>query len=234
MPLIKINGKDCFESFKEIDFNLLPNRFVMKCTHGSHMNIIVKDKTKVTKRDFREFKRKINKWLKTDYTYCVSLETQYKGIKPRIIIEEFCEDLSSEKTRDYKFMCFNGKCQYFWINEDCANEEEETCTTFNRDLSIAPFNMNVGMRDNISDYTLPSNIDKMIEIADTLASNFTFVRVDLYNMNGKIYFGEMTFNSAAGYDIPYPAEYDDVLGDLMKIDLSKREGNYKYRNHENS
>lgn len=234
VPLISIDGKEFFNSFKEIDFDKLPNRFVLKCTHGSHMNIIVKDKSKLTQKSIRLFKKKITKWLKTNYTYYVSLETQYENIIPRIIIENYCEDISDDKARDYKFMCFNGKCHYFWINEDCVDEKNETCTTFNRDLSIAPFNMNVGYRKNISNMNLPSNINEMIEIADRLSSGFTFVRVDLYNMNGKIYFGEMTFNSAAGYDAPNPIEYDEVLGNIMKIDLSKREGNYKYRKNENN
>lgn len=226
-PLISIDGKDCFENAKMISFDKLPNSFVLKCTHGSHMNVIVKDKTLLSKKDIKNIKTKLNKWLKIDYCYFVSLETQYKEIKPRIIIEQFNSDIGV--ARDYKFMCFHGKCDYFWINENCVDEKNETCTTFSSDLKVAPFNMNVGFRKNISDYSLPSNIKEMIKIAEKLSSDFSFVRVDLYNFNGKILFGEMTFNSAAGYDVPFPAKYDLFLGNLMLIDKSKRDNNYRYR-----
>lgn len=225
IPLIKIDGKDYFDKFEEIDFDKLPNSFVIKCNHGSHMNIIVKDKSVLTKKDLKSFEKKIKRWMNIDYSFYVSLETQYLGIKPRIIIEEYVDGIN----KDYKFMCFNGKCEYFWINENVVDDKNATCTTFNRDLSIADFNMNVGWRKDILDKNLPKNINEMILIADKLSEDFCFVRVDLYEIKGKIYFGELTFNSAAGYDVPYPEKYDKVLGDLMKIDLSKRENNYQYR-----
>lgn len=227
IPIISIDGVDHFENAKDIDFDKLPNRFVLKCNHGSHMNIIVKDKSKLTSKEIKNIRKKLNNWLETKYTYVVSLETQYLGIKPFIYIEEYFE--TTGPLRDYKFLCFNGHCYYFWINEDVVDDKNETCTTFNEDLTVAPFNMNLGFRKNISDMTLPKNIKDMIAVANKLATDFTFVRVDLYNFDGKIYFGEMTFNSAAGYDTPYPVEYDLELGKLMKIDLSKRDNNFTYR-----
>lgn len=230
IPLINIDGKDCFDSFDEIDFDKLPNSFVIKCVHGSHMNIIVKDKTKLTKKDIKQLKKKIKHWQNIDYCFYVALETQYLGIKPRIIVEEYVDDIN----KDYKFMCFNGKCEYFWISENVVDNKNVTYTTFNRDLSIADFNMNLGWRKNILDKNLPKNINEMILIADKLSEDFCFVRVDLYEIKGKIYFGELTFNSAAGFDVPYPAEYDVKLGNLMTIDLSKRENNFKYRKNENN
>lgn len=227
IPLINIEGKYYFENAKEIDFSKLPSKFVLKCNHGSHMNIVVKNKNLLSKKDIKIIKQKLNKWLKIDYTFYVSLETQYSKIKHYIYIEQYIT--FPTPARDYKFMCFHGKCHYFWINENCLDEKRETCTTFDSDLKIAPFNMNVGFRKDISDKSLPPNIKEMIKIAEILALDFIFVRVDLYNNNGQILFGELTFNSAAGYDAPYPIEYDLELGKLMQIDQSKRKGNYTYR-----
>ena len=227
IPIISIDGVDHFENANDIDFEKLPNKFVLKCNHGSHMNIIVENKAGLTKKDIKNIRKKLNNWLNVKYAYVVSLETQYLGIKPCIYIEEYFE--TKGPLRDYKFLCFNGHCHYFWINEDVVDDKKETCTTFCEDLSVAPFNMNLGFRKNISNMELPKNIKTMLEIANKLANDFVFVRVDLYNLDGKIYFGEMTFNSAAGYDVPYPGEYDLELGKLMKIDLSKRDNNFTYR-----
>lgn len=227
IPIITIDGRDKFLDAFDIDFNKLPNAFVLKCNHGSHMNIVIKDKSALSKKNITMIKKQLNKWLKIDYTYFVSLETQYSNISPCIYIEEYID--FGEKPRDYKFLCFNGKCHYFWINENVLNNDIETCTTFNCDLSVAPFNMNLGFRQNISDLSLPNNIDKMIDIANKLAQDFIFSRIDLYNLNGKILFGEITFNSAAGYDVPYPEKYDLELGNLMLIDLDKRKNNKDYR-----
>ena len=226
IPIISIEGVDHFENANDIDFDKLPNQFVLKCNHGSHMNVIVKDKKSLKRKDIKDIQKKLNEWLKIDYTYYVSLETQYLGIKPCIYIEEYFE---VPNLREYKFMYFNGECKYFWINENVVDDKNATCTAFKTDLTIAPFNMNLGFRKNISNMTLPDNINKMISIANKLADDFAFVRVDLYNFDGKIYFGELTFNSAAGYDAPNPIEYDFILGQMMKIDLSKRENNFRYR-----
>ena len=234
VPLVVVDGKEFYTNAREIDFDKLPNSFVLKCTHGSHMNIIVKDKTVLSKAKIRKYKKQLNKWLRTDYTFYVSLETQYLGIKPRIIIEKFLDEMID--ARDYKFLCFKGKSPFFWINENAAdlNGKEHTTTTFNRNCRVADFNMNMNHSKNISDYSLPNNINDMIDIAEKLSDDFLCVRIDLYNVNGKILFGEMTFNSAAGYDVPNPVEYDLELGKYVLIDSKKRDGNYTYRRNENN
>lgn len=232
VPLIVIDGNEYYMNAKEIDFDKLPNSFVIKCTHGSHMNIIVKDKTKLTKKDIKAIKIKLNKWLRIDYVFYVSLETQYTGIKPRIIIEKYLDEM--EGVRDYKFLCFGGRSPFFWVNENASesNGKEHTTTTFMRNGLIADFNMNMNYAKNISNYSLPDNLNSMIKIAEELSEDFICVRVDLYNIKGRILFGEMTFNSAAGYDVPNPVEYDLELGKYMKIDRNKRIGNYTYRQYE--
>ena len=233
VPLIIIDGKEFYTNAREINFSKLPNSFVLKCTHGSHMNIIVRDKTRLSKTDIVKIKKKLNRWLRIDYTFYVSLETQYSGIKPRIIIEKYLDEMVD--ARDYKFLCFNGESPFFWISENAANSAKNTTTTtFEKGGKIAPFNMNLNYNKNISNYSLPGNITEMISIAEKLSSDFIFVRIDLYNIKGKIFFGEMTFNSAAGYDVPCPAEYDAELGKYMKIDNDKRVNNYTYRRNENN
>ena len=219
-PIISIDNKDFFTNPNELNFNKLPNSFVIKCNHGSHMNIVVKDKKLLSKKDIKRIKKQLHKWLNTDYTFVVGLETQYIGIKRGFYIEEYIKDFDS---RDYKFLCFNGKCKYFWINED-ATSKDGTTTVFDAStLAKAPFNLNLGFKKDISNMELPSNIKEMIRIAEILSEDFKFVRVDLYNIKGKILFGELTFNSAAGYDVPYPVEYDEYLGQFIKIDYKERE-----------
>lgn len=230
VPVISIDNKDFFDKINDLKFEQLPKSFVIKCNHGSHMNIVVKDKDKLTNRDKRHIKKQLKKWLKTDYTFVVSLETQYAGIKRGFYIEEFIDDFDS---RDYKFLCFDGKCNYFWINEDATLKDGTTTVFDTKTLEKAPFNMNLGFKHDIKNKDLPLNIKEMINIAEKLSNDFAFVRVDLFNIKGKIIFGELTFNSAAGYDVPYPVEYDKILGNYLKIDKRKRNNSFKYRKIKN-
>ena len=227
VPLISINGKDSFKNAKDIDFKLLPNRFVLKCNHGSHMIIVVKDKSSLSKRDIKRIKIKLNKWLKIDYVHKVALETNYSGIERLIFIEEYIENNGDFK--DYKFLCFDGKPMYMWISENVLDEPNQTCTTFDLNFHIAPFNMNLGIRPNVKDMNKPRLFEEMVKISNVLAEDFPFVRIDFFGNDKKIYFGELTFFSDAGYHVPYPVEYDKFLGELIHIDLNKRKNNFTYR-----
>ena len=225
IPLISINGKDCFGSVNEINFDKLPNSFVIKCTHGSHMNIIVKDKSKLTRCDIRKYKKQLNKWLKTNYAYVVAAELHYKDIKPRIIIEEYVEFSSSALT-DYKFFCFSGKPVFLGVFENrWSSSYMETYLDMN--YKILDFKL-----DNYptnKEIQKPNNFEKMLEIAKTLCEDFKMVRVDLYSLKGIIYFGELTFTSASGYDFPNPFSLDKEMGKLIKINKSVRDNNFTYR-----
>lgn len=230
IPLISIDGKDCFDSVKEIDFDKLPNSFVIKCTHGSHMNIIVKDKSKLSKKDFKNYKKQLNEWLHTNYAYVVALELQYKDIQPRLIIEQFV-DFEGSSLTDYKFFCFSGDVKFVGIFENrWSDEYKETYL----DNSFRPLKFRLDPYDSNPSIEKPSRFDEMVKIAKKLCEGFLMVRVDLYEANGKVFFGELTFSSAAGYDFPNPYEYDRILGDYIQIDPNKRKGNYKYRKHENN
>ena len=226
VPLISIDGKDHFYNAKEIDFNKLPNRFVLKCNHGSHMNILVEDKSSLSKKLIRKYEKQLNKWLKTDYVFYVALETQYVGIKPCIIIEQYLD--GADDMREFKFTYFNGELAFFWISERIVNVSRTT-TTFLNNLNPAPFNFDLGIDKPVDNPSIPIEYEKMKSLADELCDDFTMVRVDLMLVDEKIYFSELTFNSAAGFDAPRPIEYNKIIGDMLKLDLSKRDNNYTYR-----
>ena len=227
VPLISINGKDHFENANEIDFNQLPNRFVLKCNHGSHMNIIVEDKNSLTNKQIRQYKKQLNKWLKINYVFYVALETQYQGIKPCIIIEQFLEP--NKEICDFKFMYFSGKLQFYWINEFVYDDNLRTSTTFLSNCSLAPYNFDLGRKKPIQKQPLTNLLGEMMKLSKVLADDFKMVRVDFMLINRKIYFSELTFNSAAGYDAPRPIEYNKIIGDQLKIDLNKRNLTTTYR-----
>ena len=224
IPLNSIDGKDHFYDANEIDYDKLPNSFVMKCNHGSHYNIIVKDKSQLTKRDIKAQKKQLNKWLKERYAFKVGLELVYDSIIPCITIEEYVA--MDDDLPDYKFMCFSGEVKYVWV--DTGRFVSHRRTLFDLNYQKMPFNINT--YPDVVDKEKPKNFEKMVEIAQVLCEDFSFVRVDLYNMNGKIRFGELTFSSGAGFEPTYPIDGEAVLGEHIKIDQRQRETDCRYRN----
>lgn len=222
--LISIDGRNVFEDANQICFDKLPNQFVIKCTHGSHFNIIVKNKAALKNIDFKRIKKQLNKWLKTNYAFVNGLELQYSSIKPQIIIEKYMS--INDDLPDYKFCCFDGHIKLAWVDTNRFTNHKRTFFNPCNPSEILPVCLTWPKSDDIQ---IPDNYDKMIEIVNKLCSNFKFIRVDLYNLNGKIYFGELTFSSGSGYECPTPIEYDYKFGELINIDRSKRENNYQYR-----
>ena len=210
VPLIKIDGKDVFESPKEIDFSKLPNSFVIKCTHGSHMNIIVKDKSVLSNQDIRKMKKQLRKWMKIDYTFTVCLELQYHNIKPRIIIEEYIA--TNGDLPDYKFFCFSGELKFMWVDTDRFNGHRRT--VFDLDFKKAPFSFD--FLEDVVGIEKPIHFEEMKTLSLKLCEDFKFVRVDFYEANGKLYFGELTFSSHAALMPPRPIEYNTILGEYIK------------------
>ena len=176
-----------YDSFDEIDFNKLPNQFVMKCTHDSGGVIICKDKSKV---NIETIRKKIYKALNNNYYYH-SREWQYKEVKPRIIIEKYMEDKETNELRDYKFFCFNSQVKIFKIDFDRFKNHRANYYDNNKKL------LYFGEKNYPPDFNkklqMPYNIDKMIDLAEKLSKDIPFLRVDFYEMNKKIYFGELTF-----------------------------------------
>lgn len=199
-----------YNTFDEIDFDQLPNRFVMKTNHSSGWNIVVKDKHQFDKREAR---RKFNRWLRMDYAYYCQFEIHYSEIKPKIIIEKYMEDKSGGLT-DYKFLCFDGKPEFVWVDFDRFSNHKRN--VYNLDWELQPWTQfNYGNYEG--EVNPPKNFELMKELATKLCKGFIHVRVDLYNIDGYVYFGEMTFTNGGGMEPLYPYEYDTVVGNLIHL-----------------
>lgn len=224
--LISIDGKEVFYSPKDIDFKKLPNSFVLKCTHASHFNFIVKDKSSLSKRQIAKMKRQLGKWLKIHYAFVNGLELQYELTEPAIIVEKYLS--INDDLPDYKFFCFNGKIQFAWIDEGRYSKKHWR-TIFDPYNPSHVFNFKFGDFDSKAKPEIPDNFNEMITIAEKLCDDYPFVRVDLYNVDGKIYFGELTFTSGSGFRCIDPIEADYKLAEYIVIDQSLRDNNWEYR-----
>lgn len=200
-----------YDDVDEIDFKALPEQFVMKWNFGWQTNYICKDKNKI---DEKEFFDTLRRWEKSKF-YLISSEMHYKNIHKRLICEKFIGTNNSLPI-DYKFYCFDGQSQYVMLCED-----RETSNTrflfFDRNWNLQRFDK---QGEKLPDhYTVPKpdNIEKMFEIASKLSEGFKFVRVDLYNIEGKIYFGELTFTPCAGLDNSFTESGDLFLGSLINL-----------------
>ena len=211
--LIKTLG--VYEKFDDIDFDSLPNRFVIKCTHDSGGLVICKDKSKL---DLKKAKKKINKSLKSNFYY-IFREYPYKKVKPRIIIEEYMENSDGTDISDYKFYCFNGKAKFVMI----CTERQSGSTKFyyyNRNWELQRNMSKDGLKTSNDFYiNKPKNLEKMFEIAENLSKDKKFVRVDLYDINEKIYFGEMTFFPSAGFDDTRTLECEKILSVNLELEV---------------
>lgn len=200
-----------WEDSSEIEFENLPSKFVLKCTHGCGYNIICKNKDMV---DSRVVIKKLNMWLKEKYGNYLA-EPHYNKISPRIICEEYLDD----DLIDYKFYCFNGKVLFFHVSIGNGTGVNNRSCYFNPDGTIANFNRKgYGFYKEASP---PKNLVKMIKISEKISQSFPFVRVDLYEVNGKIYFSELTFTSCACMMKFNPSNYDLYFGEKLCINNIK-------------
>lgn len=210
IPLIGVWNK-----FEDINFSKLPNQFVLKCTHDSGGLVICTDKNKL---DIELARKKINKSLKRDFYY-VGREWPYKNVKPRIICEKYMVDESEMELKDYKFMCFNGeaKCSFVCLNRNSPNGLN--VDFYDMNWNSMPFERHYPNSGAL--IPKPKNFNKMVEFAEKLSKNIPFVRVDFYETNGKLYFGELTFYPGAGFEEFTPESYDYLLGSWINIPISK-------------
>lgn len=204
-----------YHSFDEIDFDKLPNQFVLKCTHNSGGIIICRDKSVL---DINKAKREMTKWLKKN-PFWANREWPYKNVKPRLIAETFMSDGRTEETglTDFKFFCFNGDVKFLYVSQGLEDHETAGISFFDLDGKRLPFKR-TDFR-GIDSFTPPENFEKMKDVAAELAKsvNNPFIRVDLYEISGKIYFSELTFFPCSGY-LPFdPPEWDEKLGQLINI-----------------
>lgn len=207
-----------YDAVSEIDLSKLPNEFVLKATHGSGWNSICYNKESLNWKD--EFK-KIEEWLNTNY-YNIGREWVYKNIKPRIICEKLLIDEESSLPKDYRFFCFNGQPKLIQVDVDQSQGRKRNIY----DINWNKMAFEHGFPMSKSTHKKPKNLSLMIEIAEKLSEDFPFVRVDLYNINGKIYFGELTFYPGNGFGVFKPDVYDSVIGsylDLSNLAVLKRD-----------
>lgn len=201
---------DVWDNANDIDFDSLPDKFVLKATHDSGRVIICKDKAKLDKEWARE---EMEKSLKRDF-YALTREWPYKDVPRRIIAEAFIEDESGD-LKDYKFFCFNGEAKFFKVDFDRFVGHK--ANYYNLDWEIQPFEEVVCPSDKTQHHAKPLNFDKMAKLAGILSQELPFVRVDLYNTNGRIYFGEITFFPNSGMGKFNPLDADVELGELIKL-----------------
>lgn len=201
-----------WNSFDEIDFDKLPNQFVLKCTHDSGGLAICRDKSKWDKQKAR---KTIEASLKTKYFYR-HREWPYKDLKPRILAEKYMQEDGKQDLTDYKFFCFNGKPRFLYVSAGLEDHETAQISFLNLDWSPAAFKR--------KDYRVfevlpekPKNWEKMLKISEILSKGIPFLRVDLYEIKGRVYFGELTFTPCAGM-IPFdPPSADMDIGKMLDI-----------------
>lgn len=199
-----------YDSVNEINLEKLPDQFVLKASHGSGQNIIVKDKKDLNwKRD----RLLLKSWLNQDI-YWGNREWVYKDMPRHIISEKYLEDETGE-LRDYKFFCFNGKPTYMQL-EIGRYSGEHIRNFYDMDWNLMPFGKAMPHNPTVK-VEKPTGFEEMKKIATDLSAPFPFVRVDLYSCNGKIYFGEMTFFPAGGVNDFIPSEYDKIVGENWTI-----------------
>lgn len=228
-----------WDKFDDIDFDVLPKQFVMKCTHDSGGIVIVRDKEALNRKIVR---KKINKRMRTNYFY-QGREWPYKDIKPRIIIEEYISAQKSKKKQDdianansidceelqdmyglldYKFMCFDGKVRAMFLDigvvgESCGHAKEYYRNVYDKYGKLLPV---LETRKNYpKDVVLPDNLSEMVKIAEKLSKGISHLRVDLYRLNtGEIKVGELTFFHGSGLsNVFYPADWDLTFGNWITL-----------------
>ncbi len=207
-----------WNSFDEIDFDKLPNQFVLKTTHGGGGTgvVICSDKKSF---NYKEARRKLDESLKRDI-YLHYREWPYKNVPKRIIAEKYIVDDRGDELMDYKFFCFNGVPTICYVLANTKNEA--TIDWFDMEwnhqkfIGSLPVGCPVYMNAKQS-IARPSSLDKMIDIAYRLSASIPFLRVDLYNVNGNIFFGETTFYPSAGLWVFTPDEWNIKLGDMIKL-----------------
>ena len=201
-----------WDSFDEIDFDSLPDQFVLKCTHDSGGLVICKDKRSF---NIEQARKKIEKSIHTNY-FWRGREWPYKNVKPRIIAEKYMEDSSTQDLRDYKFFCFDGEVKALFIASERNTKGAEVKFNFYDEN----FNqLNIVQRHPMSTNYIkkPVTFDEMKMLASALSKGLPEARCDFYEVNGKVYFGEITFFHHGGQASFHPNEWDTTFGSWIKL-----------------
>lgn len=200
-----------WETFDEIDFSTLPNSFVLKTTHDSGGVVVCKD---ITRFDKAAAKKRLEKSLAHNYFY-EHREYIYKNIKPRIIAEKYMVDESGTELKDYKFFCFNGEPKMLFVATD--RPLDTRFDFFDMAWNHLPFKQGHPLAKK--EIKKPIGFESMKDIARKLSMGFPHIRVDLYDINGHIYFGELTFFHFSG-NVPFePDEWDFKIGEMLELPI---------------
>ncbi len=212
--VVKLLG--AYDDADEIDFDSLPQKFALKVNDNTGFNIIVKDKSKL---NIAATKCRLNNWVHPwKNCYYASFYLGYKNVVPKIIAEEYLDIPNNSK--EYKIFCFNGKADFALIEIDYFGKNPQRAFY---DRNFVETEFKIGKMPKVSLDIKPQNFDKMIELADILCKPFPFVRVDFYDINGKIYFGELTFYSGGGFSHISPIKWDKKLGEKLTLPEKKSE-----------
>lgn len=200
-----------WDNVEDIDFDALPNQFVLKCTHDSGGLVICRSKKDL---DLRAARNKIKKRLKRNY-YWYGREWPYKNVKPRIIAEPYLEDKKNGELRDYKFFCFDGQAKVMFVATERQKKGEEVKFDF-FDMDFKHLDLRQGHPNAKSPVEKPETFEQMRKLAELLSQGIPQIRVDFYEVDGKNYFGEMTFFHFCG-TVPFePEEWDYTFGEWIK------------------
>ncbi len=195
----------------EIEWDKLPDKFVLKCNHGCAYNILVQNKENVNKE---KIIKQLNKWLKEDFG-AYNIELHYSRIKEHKIV---CEEFLGDSITDYKFFCFSGVPKFMYVSNDLIHDRQAQIGFFNLDGSKIPLKRDD--YEDIKEIKLPTYFDKLVKISKDLSKDFPFVRVDFFITNNKYYFAELTFTPGAGMMPFNPDKYDLEWGKMIKVDIS--------------
>ncbi len=199
----------------DIDFDALPNQFVLKCNHNSGTGMcICKDKSKL---NVEQVLSELHKGYKEDY-YVMNREWPYKNVPRKIIAEKYMVDKGTAELRDYKFFCFGGVCKCMKVDFD--RFVEHRANYYNPQGNLLDLGETICPPDKQKNIVLPTNMDKMIVLAEKLSQGIPFLRVDFYDVNGQIYFGELTFYPASGFGAFTDDEWDVELGKWIELPKS--------------
>lgn len=203
----------CYSEVDEIDFSKLPERFFLKSTHDSGGGILVDKKKGI---DIKAIRKRFNhKTLKRKNWFWHLREWPYKNLEPKILAEEYLDEGTSLELRDYKFYCFNGNPMYMYI----TNKGKHIYENF-YDMDFNPIDMAHGFDRRCPEYSVPDNFAEMKTLASKLSVGHPFIRIDFFNVNGRLYFGEFTFYDWGGMK-PLNDKWEITLGNLINLDLVK-------------
>lgn len=201
---------------EDIPFDILPEKFVIKVTHGSTFNVICTDKSKLNKE---ETVRNLKKWLKVKFLPCYG-EWFYGKVKPRIIVEDFIESADDKQLRDYKVFCFNGVPKLIRVDMDRFTQHK--ADIFDVEWNHIP---KAGMGFPLSGRVIerPVCLEKMLKYAEILSKPFHHARVDFYIVGSRIIFGEITFTNGAGFDRFSSYDFDLQMGQMLTLPIDEKD-----------